>query len=380
MGTLEAFRRRDFTINAIGWDAETGEVADRYGSRVDLEAGILRHTSDAFTEEPMRLMRAVQFSGRFDLEIAPETLELCRSMKDQFPKLPKSHVWKHFRTMAAKSVRPSRSLEAIYATGLTEHFPALANVRGLTQDPVWHPEGAVDIHPGLAADEAAAGAIRDGLEEDERAVIVLSAMLHDVGKAHFREVHPNGGISNHGHAEGGVEPAREFLKSIGAPKHVRDQVLPIIREHMCHTAMSGAPSTVMVSRLLRRFEEDVRGPSIEQWARVVDADLAGRGPGAKPPIGAAWVEIADRLRADKSSDAILRGHHVMEVGVKPGFELGWIVKVSIEAQDNGEFEDVDGALRWYEDNRATLTDGAAAAAAAHATERAARRKPQRAEK
>lgn len=351
VGLEEAFARRDFTINAMGWDPETGELIDPFGGREDLEAGVLRHTGETFDQHPVHALRGIRFAGRYGFGLAPETLKLCREMAPSCADIPRAKVWREFEKIAVTTVHPSRSLEALYETGWAENYPALANIRGVAQDPVWHPEGAVDIHLGLAADAAAAAASETVLGDDDRTVAVLAALLHDVGKAEHRQVHPDGSITNHGHDEGGVEPAREFLNAIGAPGHVKDRVLPIIREHMCHAGNAGKVTAKMVYRLIRRLDEGQRGPSLADWARVVDADLAGRGPGAKPPIGAHWLEIAEHLGVSSATAPILRGPDLESLGMKKGQEFAWIIRESLDAQDDGVFTDSEGAVAWAAANR-----------------------------
>lgn len=351
VGLEEAFSRRDFTMNAMGWDPETGELIDPFGGRADLEAGVLRHTGDSFDQHPVHALRGIRFAGRYGFDLAPETLQACREMAPRCAEIPRGKVWREFHKVASESPYPSRALEALYETGWADNYPALANVRGVAQDPIWHPEGAVDIHLGLAADAAASAASATDLGEEERTVAVLAALLHDVGKAEHRQVHPDGSITNHGHDEGGVEPAREFLNSIGAPGHIKDKVLPIIREHMCHAGNASKATSKMVHRLIRRLDEGQRGPSLADWARVVDADLAGRGSGAKPPIGARWLEIAEKLGVSSATDPLLRGPDLEALGMKKGQEFAWIIRESLDAQDDGVFTDRDGAIAWAAENR-----------------------------
>lgn len=351
VGLEEAFARRDFTINAMGWDPETGELIDPFGGRSDLEDGVLRHTGESFDRHPVHVLRGIRFAGRYGFDLAPETLQLCRDMAPRYAEIPREKVWGEFQKIAAGAPRPSRSLEALYETGWDGNYPALADVRGVPQDPVWHPEGAVDVHLGLAADAAAAAAVETNLEAGDRTVAVLAALLHDVGKAEHHQLHPDGSITNHGHAEGGVEPAREFLNAIGAPGHIKDKVLPIIREHMCHTGNREKVTHTMVFRLIRRLNEGQRGPTLADWARVVDADLAGRGPGAKPPVGARWLEVAEQIGASSATDPILRGPDLESLGMKKGQEFSWIIRESLDAQDDGVFTDREGALAWAAENR-----------------------------
>ncbi|WP_415853622.1 HD domain-containing protein [Sinomonas sp. G460-2] len=126
-------------------------------------------------------------------------------------------------------------------------------------------------------------------------MVVPAAMLHDLGKATHAQTEADGRITSHRHAEAGVEPTRDFLTRIGAPGHVHDKVLPIIREHICHASTGPKPTGKAVRHLVRRLAgENGTGPSIEDWARVVDADVTGRGAGNKVPFGEQWVALARR--------------------------------------------------------------------------------------
>jgi tRNA nucleotidyltransferase (CCA-adding enzyme) len=100
--------RRDFTINAIGYDPITQELIDPHGGQRDLEHRWLRHVGPAFAEDPLRVMRGFQLASRFDLRMAPETIDLCRKMVDTFPELPRERIWHEWEKWARLSVVPSR--------------------------------------------------------------------------------------------------------------------------------------------------------------------------------------------------------------------------------------------------------------------------------
>lgn len=143
----EAFGRRDFTINSMGWDEATGELIDPFGGRADLRDRVLRHTSEAFSDDALRVLRGVTFAGRIGMEFAPETAELCRSMAPRFKDLPKERLWKQFHGLAAKGTHISKALKALHDSGWEEHFPALAataasprtpsGTRRATSSPTW---------------------------------------------------------------------------------------------------------------------------------------------------------------------------------------------------------------------------------------------------
>src|SRR5476651_2605496 len=117
LGDAEAAARRDFTLNAIAWDPFTGTLIDPHGGERDLRARVLRHTGPAFSEDPLRVLRAMQLAARFDLTLAPETAVLCRSIADTFAELPVERVWGEWDKWATKAAKPSRGLAVLKDTG-----------------------------------------------------------------------------------------------------------------------------------------------------------------------------------------------------------------------------------------------------------------------
>ncbi|GAA4034695.1 hypothetical protein GCM10023063_18570 [Arthrobacter methylotrophus] len=342
----------------MGWDSATGELVDPLGGRADLEAGILRHPSEHFSEDPLRVLRGVQFAGRFDMELAPETAELCREMAPAFDQLHKDGIWKQFRKLSTQGTHISKALEVLHASGWESHFPGLAATRGVPQDLRWHPEGDVNVHLGLAGDQAAAIARREGLDEEDTSILVLAAITHDFGKAHSTKVKEDGSITSAGHHETGVEPAKDFLERIGAPGRYHEKILPLIREHMCHTPGGGVEvSPSAVRRLLRRLDHAGGGPTLEQWSLLVEADKAGRGEGARKGVDHLpdWLSIAERLGNEKAiSTTLLKGPHLAEAGIPQGKLWGIIVTQSQEAQDDGVFDDEAGVKEWLAANQTEI--------------------------
>ena len=123
LGDAEAAARRDFTVNAIAIDPFTGAVIDPFDGEADLRARILRHTGPAFTEDPLRVLRAFQLASRFDFTLAPETAALCREMAPAFAELPLERVWGEWDKWAVESVRPSRGLAGPRGDQLDEALP-----------------------------------------------------------------------------------------------------------------------------------------------------------------------------------------------------------------------------------------------------------------
>jgi tRNA nucleotidyltransferase/poly(A) polymerase len=138
MSIKEAASRRDFTINSMAMRMD-GTILDPHGGRVDLDVRCLRHTSQAFVEDPLRVMRAMQFASRFRMWIHPDTEELCREMAPQKQELPKERIWEEWKKWALKGVKPSLGLLLLKNTLWLD--PEIAALVDCPQDPEWHPEG-----------------------------------------------------------------------------------------------------------------------------------------------------------------------------------------------------------------------------------------------
>ena len=146
LSVKEASRRRDFTINAMLEDPLDGTLLDPWGGRQDLERGVLRHVSDAFAEDPLRVLRVGRFVARFGFRVDPETARLCRGL--DLDELPRERIEKEWRQLLGGRF-PGKALLALETCGALRFFPELAALRGVPQDPVWHPEGDVLRHTAL---------------------------------------------------------------------------------------------------------------------------------------------------------------------------------------------------------------------------------------
>jgi tRNA nucleotidyltransferase (CCA-adding enzyme) len=359
LGYAEASARRDFTIGSLMADPATGLLIDCHGGLADLHAGVLRHTSKAFPEDPLRVLRAFSFAARFGFRVAPETTALCRTLTGQASSLPIRRVWGQFEQIGTQGTHISAALRVLAETGWDRHFPQLAALHGVEQDQIWHPEGDVWAHSGLAADQAARLADEAGLTGEDRLVVVMAALAHDFGKV-ARTDHAGPWwrlarivlrgrrwrITNHGHAEAGVEPAQAFFQSIGCPERITRRILPLIAEHM---NCLGPPTTSAVNRLARRLAP----ATMAEYAIVVGADHAGRGDPAAANPAAAWLKVAEALSVEvRPARGLLTGDHLIEAGLIPGPAFKPLLAAAIAAQDAGDFDDDAGARRWLADQLA----------------------------
>ena len=236
----EAASRRDFTINAMSFDPLTGAVTDFFGGQEDLKNRVLRATSPAFQEDPLRVLRGMQFTCRFDLTLDPETAAMCRSVANEFSTLPKERVAEEFMKWAVKSSRPGRIGAYLMETSWMTYFPELERIFGVPQDPEWHPEGDVGIHTMYVVDAAAAIAERDNLTDDERAALLFASLSHDFAKADTTELREKDGKlrwTAYGHEQAAGPLARRFLERIGIKSAIVDQVVPLVENHLAHSSI-----------------------------------------------------------------------------------------------------------------------------------------------
>jgi tRNA nucleotidyltransferase (CCA-adding enzyme) len=353
IGPREASSRRDFTINSLLYDPRRDEVLDFFGGRDDLSKKILRHTSDAFAEDPLRVLRGMQFAARFELTASPETLDLCQKMKGHFSELALERVREEWFKWAEKSVLPSAGLKFLVATSWVEHFPEIRGLIGTPQDSEWHPEGDVFTHTCHCLDALVKLQSWQQADAESRIVYSLAVLAHDFGKVgttHEAERKGRLRIVSPGHDEASGPLAEKFLDRIGTPASVRDRVIPLVLHHMAHYEQ-------MTDRGVRRLARRLFPENIEGLCLVMAADQLGRPP-LPPPVSG----TVDRLRQKAhelevqhaAPKPILLGRHLIEAGMSPGEKFGEILRDAYEAQLEGEISDLPAALAWLERRREAL--------------------------
>jgi tRNA nucleotidyltransferase (CCA-adding enzyme) len=340
MGIDEALARRDFTINAMAWDPDTLELRDPFNGRADLAARVLRHASDRFTEDPVRVLRGMQLAARFELSPAPETVALCKTLSQDSQ--PNERLWEEWIKLLVQGVKPSVGLTFLRDTGWLRFYPELAALQGCAQDPAWHPEGDVWIHTLHCLDWYAGE--RTGRREDDL-VVGLAILCHDFGKPSTTRTDGER-ITSRGHEQEGEEPTRRFLERLTAQSDLIGQVMPLVQCHLRPRALYDArASDSAVRRLARQVGR------IDLLVRVARADHAGRPP--KPfdgfPAGEWLLERARTINVEIQAPApIIMGRHLLEMGVQPGPEMGRLLDDCYEAQLDGEFSTVEEGRSFIE--------------------------------
>ncbi len=334
----EALARRDFTMNAMAWDPDTLELRDPFNGRHDLESRRLRHVSERFAEDPLRVLRGMQLAARFELTAAPETLAFCRTLTQEGQ--PNERLWEEWKKLLVQGTKPSLGLRFLDDCGWLRFYPELAALQGCEQDPVWHPEGDVWIHTLHCLDWFAGE--RTGNADDD-VIVGLGVLCHDLGKPATTK-HEFGHISSRGHEPEGEAPTRRFLERLTKQEDLINQVIPLVLYHLRPRALYDArASDSAVRRLARHVTR------IDRLVRVARADHAGRPP--KPfdgfPAGEWLLERARKLEVEHHAPApLVMGRHLLDMGVQPGPEMGTLLNECYEAQLDGLITSLDEGLAY----------------------------------
>ncbi len=349
LSDADAAARRDFTINAITCDPFTGELFDPHGGQRDLASKILRHTSPAFVEDPLRVLRAFQFTARFDFSLAPETAALCRSMVGTYAELPVERIWGEWDKWATQSVKPSRGLAVLEESGWLVHFLELAALRNTPQDPEWHPEGDAFTHTAHCCDALVNLPVWRDSGPAHRRALLFAVLAHDFGKpatTHQAEKHGRLRWVSPGHESAGGPLTETFLNRIGAPKALIDTVRPLVVLHMVHHSGNGEFSDAMVRRLARKLHP----ATIDDLCTVMMADSLGRPPLHSPDTHALIEKLRVRSHSlDLQTSApqpILLGRHLLSEGLPAGPSFKLILDDAFESQLDGAFHNEATALIW----------------------------------
>lgn len=269
--TLEQdLARRDLTINAmaapVDWNG-SDPVTDPYGGQADLQARVLRHVTDAFREDPVRILRLARFAARFqDFSVAPETVTLMRQMvaDGEVDALVPERVWQEL-ARGLMEARPSRMFEVLRDCGaLARLLPELDRLWGVPQRADYHPEVDTGIHVMMVLDRAA--------ELDAALPVRWACLAHDLGKG----TTPADVLPRHiGHEERSVELARKLQQRLRVPSDCAELALVVAAEHgNIHRSPGIAPAAVV--RLLERCDAFRKPERFGQALLACQCDAQGR--------------------------------------------------------------------------------------------------------
>jgi tRNA nucleotidyltransferase (CCA-adding enzyme) len=334
MSIEEASRRRDFTINAMLLDPETGAILDPQGGRGDLEAGLLRAVDPAtFVDDPLRALRAVQLAARFELRVDEPTARLAAAMP--LAELPAERVLGEIEKLVLKARRPSLGFALLREWRMLEAIaPELLPLAATPQDPGWHPEGDVWIHTLQALDQAAG--LLEGLDRPRALAVMFGTLCHDVGKPATTRFE-DGRIRSRGHEEAGVAPTLALLDRWNVHSlqgyALREQIVALVANHLKPGQLYDDRDRVSdgaIRRLSRKCEPDL-------LYRVAKADCLGRSPGHFEPVAMEWFREKVRQLdvVVRPPQPLLLGRDVLALGMAPGPRVGEILRAVYERQLDG---------------------------------------------
>jgi tRNA nucleotidyltransferase (CCA-adding enzyme) len=336
MSITEAAERRDFTINAISFNPLTGDLYDPFNGIKALNDETLHPVSHRFSEDPLRVLRAMQFIARFDLTPSPVLIDACRELQDQYHTLAKERVFEEFNKMLLKGNHIGKALRFLHDTGWLKHFPELNNLVGVPQDPVFHPEGDVFTHTCHCLDAFA----KERSGNDEEDLIVGYAVLgHDFGKASTTAVGADGRWHAYGHEEASGPLLEIFMSCLTNQESLIQQSVTLAKAHMRPINLFNDRASMGAIRRLA-----LAVTRLDLLMRVVAADQSGRPPlPAKHHECKQWLmPLAAQLNVERDKPKpIITGRHIIEeFHLTPGPIFSTILGIAFEAQLDGHFATV----------------------------------------
>jgi tRNA nucleotidyltransferase (CCA-adding enzyme) len=320
--------RRDLTINAMARDGD-GNLIDPFDGSSDLEHRVLRHVSAAFSEDPVRILRAAMFKARFarlGFDLAGETLALMKEMVSdgEADALQADRVWQETEAALA-GPDPQVYFEVLRECGaLAVVFPEIDALFGVPQPPEWHPEIDSGLHTMMVLEQSAK--LSDDVD------VRFAALVHDLGKATTRQSE----LPRHyGHEVRSVKLVNSMSGRLPVPRACRELGVLVAEFHAhCHRAFELKSSTIL--KVLQRVDAFRRPERFEKFLLACEADARGRTgfedreyPQADY-FRRAWRE-ADRVTPDQTADSEQNGAEIgAEVEKK---RLQAIETVKVEAAD-----------------------------------------------
>jgi tRNA nucleotidyltransferase (CCA-adding enzyme) len=340
----EAAFRRDFTVNSMGYDLTTKSLYDPYDGLHDIENRVIKVVDEiSFQDDPLRVLRAVQFAARFGFDMEEKSLALCSQMMEQgcLDELPKERIFEELKKLLLRSKKPSKGFELLDAMGaLFSEVKALQNV---PQSAQYHPEGDVYIHTMMSLDKMAEFDIED---DRERLILMLAVLCHDFGKP-ISTHSVDGKIKAIGHEHTGLKPCETFLRYFTDEEALISDILPLVEHHLKPSIFYKDQSS---DASIRRLSTKV---SIERLIYVAKADFLGRTTkSAQSGIYEAgeWLsKKSEELKVLNSQPkALLLGRDLIKYGLTPSPAFKELLDDAYSAQLDGKFCDVEGANIWFD--------------------------------
>ena len=319
----EDVQRRDFSINGLLMRHDSGEVLDYVGGQADLKAKVIRAIGEPgrrFTEDKLRMMRAVRFAARFGFEIETATFRAIRRHVGEIHQVSPERLCEELTKMLTEGAA-RRAFELLDETWLLQQvLPEIGAMKGVEQPPQYHPEGDVWIHTRL---------MLEGLSKDASPTLAWGVLLHDVGKPPtFQSAAETGDrIRFNNHVEVGVRMAEAICRRLRFSNEDTEQILALVDHHM----KFGAVEEMRVSTLkkfvrLPHFDEHLalhRLDCLSSHRHLESYDFVRRFLEVTPP---------EQVRPVR----LLRGDDLQAIGFRPGPVFSEILRALEDAQLEGQ--------------------------------------------
>ncbi len=322
--------RRDFTINALFYDPVNAEVIDFVDGLADIREGVIRAIGDPhrrFSEDYLRMLRAVRFSARFDFPMTPETRAAITAHADRISQVSAERIFDEL-TKILTGPNPHRAFEMLDETGLLAVIlPEIQVMKGVKQPPAFHPEGDVWEHTLL---------LLKHLDRPDP-VLAWSCLLHDVGKPPTFEINHKGRESFPAHAKVGADMTRRMLKRFRCANAFIDTVSEIVYYHMAFADVKKMKRSTL-RRMLAR-------PAFDTELALHRIDCLS----CHQKLGNYDFMVATREAFQNEPPVpppLLTGHDVMKTGMPQGPAVGRILAELEELQLSDAVVTRDAALAW----------------------------------
>jgi len=333
----EDVRRRDFTINGLLMDPQSGQVLDFVGGREDIRAGVVRAIGEPalrFSEDKLRMVRAVRFAARFDYTIEPVTLAAIREHAAEVVSVSAERLRDELTKILTEGAA-RRGFELLDETGLLDVvLPEVSRMKGVEQPPEFHPEGDVWIHTRLMLEK---------LEPGCSPTLAWGVLLHDVGKppTFTPGTGPGERVRFDQHVEVGVRMAEEICRRLRFSNDDTEQIAALVANHLrFKDVFQMGPSTLKRFVRLRRFEQHLELHRLDCLAshRILDAyEFVRRFLAETPP---------EQVRPER----LVTGDDLKQLGFSPGPVFREILRSVEDAQLDGRLNSRAEALAFVREN------------------------------
>lgn len=299
----EDLMRRDLTVNAMAMDPETKEIIDPFGGQEDLEKKVFRHVSDAFAEDPLRVVRVATFMARYDnFTVAHETKQLCRDLQDKLSSIAPQRVYREMLKAFEKAETPRRFFDTLDEVGALEIlFPRVAELKELPAGPKeHHREGSAYNHTMMVLEEI-------HKIDPNNIRLMLAALSHDFGKTQT----PEEELPNHPQRmKTGIPVVENMSEELKISNEHTRVMKDAVRKHMKTHEIEEFNDSTLVKFVNNQMNDP--GLSIQELLDLAKADSLGREPSKDPELEQTnqLIELAKHAVESIDGDDIMEQFNV----------------------------------------------------------------------